>query len=141
MKKIFLVLMILFVGIQAFNQRKQLKDLIGRWEIIGEQSDSACLEVTDSSTIILNYMGEKKKIIDYNFDFQRSPIWFDFSTGDSSSIVVVKSLLEIMNDNMIKWQLFVDEDRTEHFSSTKGELYYLRKAKPAIATATAVVTN
>ena len=47
-------------NIQAFNQQKQLKDLIGRWEIVGEQSDSASLEVIDSSTIILNYMGEKK---------------------------------------------------------------------------------
>ena len=139
MKKIFLVLMILFAGTQAFNQQKQLKDLIGRWEIVGEQSDSACLEVIDSSTIILNYMGEKKKIIDYKIDFQKSPIWFDFSTGDSSSIVVVKTLLEVVNDSMIKWQLFVDEDRTEHFSSTKGELYYLRKAKPSIGTA--IVAN
>ena len=127
--------MILFVGIQAFNQQKQLKDLVGRWEIIGEQSDSASLEIIDSSTIILNYMGERKKIIEYKIDFQRSPIWFDFSTGDSSSTVVVKSLLEVMNDSMIKWQLFVEEDRTEHFSSTKGELYYLRKAKPAVITA------
>ena len=139
MKKIFLVLMILFAGTQAFNQQKQLKDLIGRWEIVGEQSDSACLEVIDSSTIILNYMGEKKKIVDYKIDFQKSPIWFDFSTGDSSSTVVVKRLLEIMNDSMIKWQLFVDEDRTDHFSSTKGELYYLRKAKPSIGTA--IVAN
>ena len=80
-------------------------------------------------------MGERKKIIEYKIDFQRSPIWFDFSTGDSSSTVMVKSLLEVMNDSMIKWQLFVDEDRTEHFSSTKGELYYLRKAKPAAITA------
>ena len=136
MKKIFFVLVILFAGIQAFNQQKQLKDLIGRWEIVGEQSDSASLEIIDSSTIILNYMGERKKIIDYKIDFQRSPIWFDFSTGDSSSTVMVKSLLEVMNDSMIKWQLFVDEDRTEHFSSTKGELYYLRKAKPvAVITA------
>ena len=135
MKKIFLVLMILFAGTEAFNQQKQLKDLIGRWEIVGEQSDSASLEIIDSSTIILNYMGERKKIIEYKIDFQRSPIWFDFSTGDSSSTVVVKSLLEVMNDSMIKWQLFVDEDRTEHFSSTKGELYYLRKAKPAAITA------
>jgi len=127
--------MILFAGIEAFNQQKQLKDLIGRWEIIGEQSDSASLEIIDSSTIILNYMGERKKIIEYKIDFQRSPIWFDFSTGDSSSTVMVKSLLEVMNDSMIKWQLFVDEDRTEHFSSTKGELYYLRKAKPAVITA------
>jgi len=135
MKKIFFVLMILFIGTEAFNQQKQLKDLIGRWEIVGEQSDSASLEIIDSSTIILNYMGERKKIIEYKIDFQRSPIWFDFSTGDSSSTVVVKSLLEVMNDSMIKWQLFVDEDRTEHFSSTKGELYYLRKAKPAVITA------
>ena len=124
-----------FLGTTGFGQQKKLKDLIGRWEIVGEQNDSASLEVIDSSTIILNYMGEKKKIIDYKIDFQRSPIWFDFSTGDSSSTVVVKSLLEIINDNMIKWQLFVDEERTDHFSSTKGELYYLRKAKPAIITA------
>ena len=135
MKKIFFVLMILVAGIRAFNQQKQLKDLVGRWEIIGEQSDSASLEIIDSSTIILNYMGERKKIIEYKIDFQRSPIWFDFSTGDSSSTVMVKSLLEVMNDGMIKWQLFVEEDRTEHFSSTKGELYYLRKAKPAVITA------
>ena len=139
MKKIFFVLMILFTGTEAFNQQKQLKDLVGRWEIIGEQSDSASLEIIDSSTIILNYMGERKKIFEYKIDFQRSPIWFDFSTGDSSSTVVVKSLLEVMNDSMIKWQLFVDEDRTEHFSSTKGELYYLRKAKPV--TSNAIVAN
>jgi len=135
MKKIFFLLMILFTGTQAFNQQKQLKDLIGRWEIIGEQNDSASLEIIDSSTIILNYMGERKKIIEYKIDFQRSPIWFDFSTSDSSSTVVVKSLMEVMNDSMIKWQLFVDEDRTDHFSSNKGELYYLRKAKPAVITA------
>jgi len=135
MKKIFFVLMILFTGTEAFNQQKQLKDLIGRWEIVGEQSDSASLDIIDSSTIILSYMGERKKIIEYKIDFQRSPIWFDFSTGDSSSTLMVKSLLEVMNDSMIKWQLFVDEDRTEHFSSTKGELYYLRKAKPSAITA------
>ena len=127
--------MILFTGTEAFNQQKQLKDLIGRWEIVGEQSDSASLDIIDSSTIILSYMGERKKIIEYKIDFQRSPIWFDFSTGDSSSTLMVKSLLEVMNDSMIKWQLFVDEDRTEHFSSTKGELYYLRKAKPSAITA------
>jgi len=141
MKRIVVITGIfVLLGTIGFGQHKTLKDIIGRWEIVGEQDDSASLEVIDSSTIILNYMGEKKKIIDYKIDFQKSPIWFDFSTsGDSSSVVLVKSLLEIMNDNMIKWQLFVDEDRTDHFSSTKGELYYLRKAKPSIGTA--IVAN
>jgi hypothetical protein len=136
MKKMIVIAGILaLLGITGFGQQKKFKDLIGRWEILGEQNGSASLEVIDSSTIILNYMGEKKKIIDYKIDFQRSPIWFDFSTSDSSSVIVVKSLLEVVNDSMIKWQLFVDEDRTDHFSSTKGELYYLRKAKPAVITA------
>ena len=140
MKRMIIIAgMLVFLGTTGFGQQKTLKDIIGRWEIVGEQNDSASLEVIDSSTIILNYMGEKKRIIDYKIDFQKSPIWFDFSTGDSSSVVLVKSLLEIMNDNMIKWQLFVDEDRTDHFSSTKGELYYLRKARPSIVTA--IVAN
>ena len=130
---------LVFLVTTGFGQQKKLNDLIGRWEIVGEQTDSASLEVIDSSTIILNYMGEKRKIIDYKIDFQKSPIWFDFSTGDSSSTVSVKSLLEIMNDSMIKWQLFVDEDRTDHFSSSKGELYYLRKTKPV--TSNAIVAN
>ena len=142
MKKIFVMLIILFAGIHAFNQQKAFKDLVGRWEIVGENDDSASLEVIDSSTIILSYMGEKKKIIDYKIDFQRSPIWFDFSTVDSaSSIVSVKSILEMVNDNMLKWQLFLDEDRTDHFSSTKGELFYLRKAKAAITTGVASISN
>ena len=139
MKRVIVIAGILvFLVTTGFGQQKKLKDLIGRWEIVGEQNDSASLEVIDSSTIILSYMGETKKIIDYKIDFQRSPIWFDFSTGDSSSTVFVKSLLEIMNDNMIKWQLFVDEDRTDHFSSTRGELYYLRKAKPVVSTAVVI---
>ncbi|HEX6846413.1 MAG TPA: hypothetical protein VF144_05520, partial [Chitinophagaceae bacterium] len=82
---------------------------------------------------------EKKKLTDYKIDFQKSPIWFDFSTSDSSSTVSVKTLLEIVNDSLIKWQLFVDEDRTVHFSSSKGELYYLRKAKPV--TGAAIASN
>ena len=140
MKRVIVITGILvFLVTTGFGQQKKLNDLIGRWEIVGEQTDSASLEVIDSSTIILNYMGEKRKIIDYKIDFQKSPIWFDFSTGDSSSTVSVKSLLEIMNDSMIKWQLFVDEDRTDHFSSSKGELYYLRKTKPV--TSNAIVAN
>ena len=129
MKRIVITALIVFLGITAFSQQKKLKDLIGRWEIIGEQNVGATLEVIDSSTIVLVYMGEKKKIIDYKIDFEKSPIWFDFSTEDSVSTVAVQSLLEIVNDNMIKWQLFVDESRPAYFSSTKGDLFYLRKVK------------
>jgi len=141
MKKMFLAIIIIaLISAEGYSQQKRIKDLVGRWEIVGEKDAAgACLEIIDSSSMILIYNGETRKIKDYKIDFGKSPIWLDFSTGDSSSVVAVKSLLEIMNDNMIKWQLFVDEDRSPHFSSTKGELFYLRKAMPA--TNTSIVSN
>ena len=126
------MMMSALMALSGFSQ-KNFKDLIGRWEIIDQQGTSITLDI-DSSVILLSYNGEKKKIIDYKIDFTKSPVWFDFSTSDTSSVVTVKSILEILNENMIKWQLFVDEDRTPHFSSTKGEMFYLRKAKPVINT-------
>ena len=140
MKRILLAaVMITSFGVNGFSQQKKLQDLVGRWEIVGEKT-GACLEVIDSSTMVLIYDGEKRKIMECKIDFSKSPIWFDFSTGDSSSVVKVKSLLEIVNDNMIKWQLFMDEDRTAHFSSSKGELFYLRKAT-AVTNASVVASH
>jgi len=133
MKRIIAVMVSAIITLNGFSQ-KNFKDLIGRWEIMDQQGSNATLEIIDSSTILLSYNGEKKKIIDYKIDFTKSPIWFDFSTSDTSSVVTVKSILEILNDNMIKWQLFVDEERSPHFSSTKGEMFYLRKVKPVINT-------
>jgi len=142
MKKILLVSAISFLAFKGIAQQKKLKDLVGRWEIVGEKDNAASLEVIDSSNIILIYNGERKKITDYRIDFEKTPIWFDFLTeGDSSSVVSVKSLIEIVSDSMIKWQLFVDEERTPYFSSAKGELFYLKKAKPVVTTAASVVSN
>ena len=140
MKRILTALAILAsisINVEGQAQQKNLKALVGIWEFTGEQNAGAYLEIIDSNTMILSYNGEKKKIMDYKFDFNKSPIWFDFSTNDTNSIVTIKSLLEITSDSMLKWQLFVDEDRTPFFSSTKGELVFLRKAKPSTAIAVA----
>ena len=139
MKKILFVFVVSFLAVQGMSQQKKLKDLVGRWEIASDQNSAASLEVIDSTNIILSYNGEKMKLTDYKIDFTKSPIWFDFSTGTGDSAVSVKTLIEIVNDTMIKWQLFVDEERTPYFSSSKGELFFLRKAKDAIATS--VVAN
>ena len=135
MKRIIIAMFAAVIALEGSAQ-KNFKDLIGHWEVVGDKNTQATLEVKDSATILLSYNGEKKTVLNYKIDFNKSPIWFDFSTDDSTaSIVTIKSLMEIMNDNMIKWQLFVDEERTDHFSSTKGELFYLRKSRPVISTA------
>jgi hypothetical protein len=128
MKRIILILSFIFTGIYVFAQGKKFDRMIGRWEFMGEQGAGGTLEVIDSSTIMLTYMGEKRKIENLNIDFSKSPFWLDFTTKDTASTVNIKSLMEIVNDSLIKWQLFIDEPRTSHFTSNKGELFYLRKS-------------
>lgn len=133
MKKIlFAAAVTCLISISGFGQAKKFQNMVGSWEIVGGQEGSGGLEVIDSTTILIKFMGEEKKLIQYKIDFSKSPYWFDFTAKDTTAVSNFKSLLEFVNDDMIKWQVFVDEERTSHFSSSSGELFYLkRSAKPA----------
>ena len=129
MKKIFVLTgVIIFLSLEVFSQKK-FHDIIGNWKVAGEQASGASLQIIDSSDLIFTYQGERKKILDYDIDFSKSPVWFDFSINDTASVVKVKSIMEVINDNTIKWQIFIDEDRLDHFTTGKGELFYLIKEK------------
>jgi hypothetical protein len=114
---------------------KKFQTLVGRWEIVGEQEAGGHLEIIDSNTIVLRYMGEEKKLVTNKIDFNKSPCWFDFDTKDSSSVITIRSIFEFVNNDMIKWQVFMDEERSNHFSSSKGELLYLRRSQAKSNTA------
>jgi hypothetical protein len=128
MKKMVLISCLVFAGLFSYGQPKSIQGMQGRWEFGGEENSGAYLEIIDSATIYLNYMGERKKLSDCRIDFSKSPAWFDFSTQDTASVVHIKTLLEIVNESTIKWQLFLDEERPAYFSASKGELYYLKKS-------------
>ena len=55
--------LIILISVEA-QQAKKFKDIVGRWEIAGEQNAGASLEIVDSTTMLLTYMGETKKISD-----------------------------------------------------------------------------
>jgi hypothetical protein len=132
MKKTLNVLFAIFLvsnGIQA--QTKNLSEIGGKWEVVGNKT--ASLTILDSATIELTYMGDKKTIQGYQIDFSKSPYWLDFSASDSNSTFHVKSLVQKVGDDVLKWQLFIDEERSPHFTSGKGEIMYLKKARPAAA--------
>jgi hypothetical protein len=135
MKKVLLIIVSLVCVSGLFGQREKFNTMIGRWDIVGEQDAGASLEIIDSATIVLTYMGEKRKISHYTIDFSRSPYWFDFSAEDSASTVQVKSLIQIVGAGIIKWQLFIDEERSPYFTAEKGETYYLKKSRPNTAIA------
>ena len=134
MKKILLIIFSVFtLSSTGFGQIKKFQDLLGRWEIVGEDMPGASLEVIDSTQIFLTYQDEKKQVIDYTLDLTKSPAVFDFSLADSSGKIKVYSIIQIFGNGVMKWQLFLDEDRSYYFTASRGELMYLKKTKPVSA--------
>lgn len=135
MKKMMILTASLLCSTLLFSQSGKLSIITGKWDIVGEQG-GATLEIVDSSNITLTYMGEQRKISNYTIDFSKSPYWFDFSAADSASTIEVKSLIQVVGTDLLKWQLFIDEERSPYFTASKGEVFYLKKARPG-ATVTA----
>lgn len=136
MKRIVIGLCVcLVIGSSVNAQVKKFQDLQGHWLVGGEQG--AALVIIDSANVVLSYMGEVRNVSDIKIDFTKSPCWFDFTAKDSTSSIYVKSLVEISGEGVLKWQLFIDEERPAHFVSNKGELLYLKRsrsnASPVIA--------
>jgi hypothetical protein len=113
---------------KGFSQPKSFQELIGRWEVLGDQVSRSGLVVADSSNIILTYNGDKKKVLEFKLDFSKSPAWFDFTVEEGDSALRVKSIIELIDNTHLKWQLFLNEDRAEKFSPDKGEFFYLKKS-------------
>ncbi|MFI5129214.1 MAG: hypothetical protein ACHQFX_04455 [Chitinophagales bacterium] len=131
MKKfVIVVLTILALGSATFGQARKFNNMVGLWEMVGEQESGGGLQIVDSATILIRFMGEEKTILSYNIDFSKSPYWFDFSCKDTTSISHFKSLIEFVGDDTLKWQIFTEGERADHFTSRTGELFYLKRARP-----------
>lgn len=128
------------LSVSGYGQNSKFRDIAGKWEVVGDPSANATLTIIDSSNIEFTYMGEKKTISNYTIDYSKSPYWLDFTATDSSSNFQVKSILQKVGDDVLKWQLFIDEDRSPYFTSSKGEVFYLKKARPSTVIASGIAT-
>jgi hypothetical protein len=125
MKKILLFVCSFCLGASLYAQKHSLQNLIGRWE----SEEGGGIEVMDSAHIFMVYGNEKKPISSYQADFSHSPAWFDFSIVDSGQTITMKSLMQFVNRDEVKWQVFDDGTRPVNFTIGKGEIVYLRRKK------------
>lgn len=128
-KQIMLTASLILLSLFGFSQGAGMQNLIGQWEFIGINNEGGRLEIIDSSNIIISKGGEKKSLNNFKMDFTKSPIWFDFIVKDSTDTMQVKSIIEIISDDIIKWQVFMNEERMNHFTVDKGEMFYLKRIK------------
>jgi len=128
MKKGMLAVICFLLSAQLLAQRS-IQSLVGRWEAVRTANEGGGLEVVDSTAIYLVYGTEKKKIVSFKADFTVVPARFDFTVKDSTETLNLRSLIEFINDDMIKWQLFEDDVMPVHFVNDTGEILYLRRKK------------
>lgn len=130
MKKVMLVFIGLFLYIATMAQERSIQALVGLWEAVSSVNEGGGLEVKDSVQLYLVFGDQKKKIMSYKVDFSQSPARFDFTVQqDSTNTLSLKSLLQFVNSDLIKWQVFEDDQVPMHFASNGGEIVYLRRKK------------
>jgi hypothetical protein len=129
MKKVWLAVYIMLLCITSSAQNRTIENLIGVWQAVTEQNESGGLEVVDSTKIYLVYGDEKLPITSYKLDLSKSPGWFDFTINRNSNLVVLKSLILFVNDDLVQWQIFDGDSRPIYFAADKGDMVYLKRKK------------
>jgi len=123
MKNIWIGLFVLLIGANTSAQNTSIQSLVGRWQT----EDGAGLEIIDSSRMFVTYGKERKPILSYKADFSKSPCWFDFVVKDTAQkLSTIKSLLLLEND-ILKWQVFEEGDRPSDFATEKGDIVLMRR--------------
>jgi hypothetical protein len=130
MKKVIVALVLfLTIGVIANAQRKySFENLKGSWR----NSNGAGLDIVDSNTIYIVYGTQKRQVSRSRADFSKSPAWFDLAVKDSSHVVTLKSLLLFVNENLLQWQVFDSETRPAYFSTTNGDMLFLKRMQERI---------
>lgn len=130
MKKVIVALVLfLTTGVVADAQKKyDFESLKGSWR----NSSGAGLDIMDSNTIFIVYGSQRKQVTRSRADFSKSPVWFDLAVKDSSHMVTLKSLLLFVNEDLIQWQVFDSETRPAYFSTTRGDMLFLKRMKERI---------
>jgi len=126
MKTIFCVLASCLILTSATSaQSIDLPALKGKWL----NKNGAGIEIGGSSQMFIVYAGEKREIISYEADFSKSPAWFDFTVKHNDKMLKLKSLIYLLEDDLMKWQIFESETRPAYFTLDKGETLYLKRLK------------
>ena len=131
MKKLLMGLIVVLISLNTFSQTSAsvqeitIKNLVGRWET----PDGAGLEILDSSRIFVTYGKDRKPILSYQADFSKSPCWFDFTVKDTAQKLSTMKSLILLDNDVLKWQVFEDGDRPANFATDKGEIVILRRKK------------
>lgn len=126
MKKL-LILIILF-SLQSINAQQKANSIIGKWIGTDERSETGGIEFSNNKTAKLLMMGKEMPITEYKVDYSKNPIWIDFIIKRNRQTMTLFGLLEFLDSNTIKWEVFPMADkRPISFSGKSGNTAIILK--------------
>jgi len=99
------------------GQTKSVKDLMGKW--YGER-EMFMLEFIDTANLVMTTMGKKQPQAAYILDLTKSPGWLDIFMGSGKMKTTIKSIIEFVDDETIRWQMPSGIERPNEFSNKPG---------------------
>lgn len=131
MKKTLFFTGLLFTLTQlAVGQTTSYKNLVGKWEGMDGKNQTGALEFIDSSKMAMSMMGSTPRNLMYSIDFTKTPAAMDLYRDPSKKGMALKCLIQLIDANTLKWQVFPDGQRPAAFDDdTPGTLIVLKRMK------------
>ena len=126
MRRTFLFLVVVtFVFIsESTSAQRSISDLAGRWE--SSDGTVGTLEFLDGGKVQASMSGLRIPPTPYTIDFGRTPIWFDVTIAPSKT---VKGLLEFIDDDTVKYQVFLSGNFSYDFTTSDADPVIVLKRK------------
>ena len=128
MKKNILAFLLILITVSVFAQKHSQRDLIGKWEGRDARSDVGGLFFLKDSKVILSMGGSFSPAMSYTVDFKSNPIKIDLFMKNTNGIqMTMKGLLQFVDKNTLKFQVFPRGDRTPDFDPKSSQNLVLLK--------------
>jgi len=129
MNKLFLVVLLFLAAGSALAQTSTYKDFLGKWGATDEEKHVGSLNFLDSSRLLMSMMGREPVRVFYRLDVSGTPAKLDVYRDPSRTGISLKCLIQLVGPNSLKWQVFPDGNRPDHFKdNSDGTLIVLKKA-------------
>lgn len=119
MKKL-LILIFLF-SIHLVNAQQKNNTIIGKWIGKDEKSETGGIQFSNNKTAKLLMMGKEMPITEYKVDYSKNPIWVDLIVKRNGKVMTLFGLIEFIDLNTIKWEVFPMANKRPTLFSGKSE--------------------
>jgi len=121
--------LILFSAVAFAQKPHTQKDLLGKWEGKDSRSEVGGLYFLKDSKVVLSGRGSFSPAMSYTIDFKSNPAKIDLlmQSPNGGMRMNMKGLLQFIDNNTIKFQVFPDGNRPAGFDQLSSQNIVLLK--------------